>query len=157
MKSNILTVFCWGTYLLFPERRNQITLYRIYFLSGKNKTCLYKLIRIFVVYHFFPYLYFFCTLTNVLMIWTCTYKTMLMWRNSVFSNHIVVILLSLSLTHTHTHTVTRLFLWIVGTFHRLILLLYWPNNIFPTLTLNLPLTENLCALLHFQINIIHYS
>ncbi len=44
---------------------------------------------------------------------------------------------------------TRLFLWIVGTFHR-------PNCIFcpPTLTLHLPLTENL--LLHFQISIIYY-
>ncbi len=28
-------------------------------------------------------------------------------------------------THTHTHTHTRLLLWIVETFHRLLLLLYW--------------------------------
>ncbi len=54
--------------------------------------------------------------------------------------------------HTHTHV---RFLWIVLTFHRLLLLLYWPNNIFYPLTLNLPLTENLFALLHFQINIIY--
>ncbi len=58
-------------------------------------------------------------------------------------------------THTHTHTHTHLFLWIVGTFHRLLLLLYWPNNIFYHLTLNLPLTENLFTLLHSQINIIN--
>ncbi len=55
-----------------------------------------------------------------------------------------------------THTHTRLFLWIVGTFHRLLLYLYWPNNIFYPLTLNLHLTENLFALLHFQINIIYH-
>ncbi len=54
------------------------------------------------------------------------------------------------------YTHTRLFLWIVGTFHRLLLLLFWPNYIFYPLTLNLPLTENLFALLHFQINIIYY-
>ncbi len=49
----------------------------------------------------------------------------------------------------HIPSHTRLFLWIVETFHR-------PNGIFcpPTLTLQLPLTENL--LLHFQINIIYY-
>ncbi len=35
---------------------------------------------------------------------------------------------------SNTHTHTRLFLWIVGTFHRLLLLLYWPNNIFYPLT-----------------------
>ncbi len=52
---------------------------------------------------------------------------------------------------THTH----LFLWIVMTFHRLLLLLYWPNNILSPLNLNLPLRENLFALLHFQINIIY--
>ncbi len=58
---------------------------------------------------------------------------------------------------THTHTHKCLFLLIVGTFHRLLLLLYWPNNIFyPLITLNLPLTENLFAFLHFQINIIYY-
>ncbi len=28
------------------------------------------------------------------------------------------------------HTHTRLFLWILETFHRLLLFLYWPNNIF---------------------------
>ncbi len=36
-------------------------------------------------------------------------------------------------------TRTRLFLW---TFHWLLLLLYWPNNIFYSLTLNLRVTEN---------------
>ncbi len=36
----------------------------------------------------------------------------------------------------NTHTHTRLFLWIVGTFHRLLLLLYWPNDIFYPLTPN---------------------
>ncbi len=44
----------------------------------------------------------------------------------------------------HTH----LFLWIVGgTSHRLLLILYWPNNyFFYPLTLNLPFTKNLsCA------------
>ncbi len=46
------------------------------------------------------------------------------------------------------------FLWIVGTFHRLLLILYWPNDIFYPVTLTLPLTENLFAFLHFQINII---
>ncbi len=51
----------------------------------------------------------------------------------------------------HSHTDTCLFLWIGGTFHRL-LILYWPNDISYPLTLNLPLTENLFALLHFQIN-----
>ncbi len=53
-------------------------------------------------------------------------------------------------THTHTHVK---FLLIVGTFHRLLLLLFWPNNIFYPLTLLL--TENLFAFLHFQINIIY--
>ncbi len=38
-----------------------------------------------------------------------------------------------------THTHTRLFLWIVGTFHRLLLLLYWPNDIF------YPLTQPVCT------------
>ncbi len=47
-------------------------------------------------------------------------------------------------THTQTDRHTRLFLWIVGTFHRHLLLLYWPNSIF--YPLNLPLTENLFAL-----------
>ncbi len=42
------------------------------------------------------------------------------------------------------HTHTRLFLWIVGTFHRLLLLLYWPNDIFYPLTL----TENLFSHTH---------
>ncbi len=57
-------------------------------------------------------------------------------------------------THTHTHTHTHVkFLLIVGTFHRLLLLLFWPNNIFYPLTLNL--TENQFAFLHFQINIIY--
>ncbi len=38
-------------------------------------------------------------------------------------------------THTYTHTHTHVcFLWTVGTFHRLLLLLYWPNNIFYPLT-----------------------
>ncbi len=32
------------------------------------------------------------------------------------------------------HAHTRLFLWNVGTFHRLLLLLYWPNNILYLLT-----------------------
>ncbi len=66
-------------------------------------------------------------------------------------------------THTHRHRDTdtqtdrhtRLFLWIVVTFHRLLLHLFWPNDIFYPLTLNLPLTENLFAFLHFQINIIY--
>ncbi len=40
-------------------------------------------------------------------------------------------------THTHKHT-------------------YWQNDIFNPLTLNLPLTENLFAFFHFQINIIYY-
>ncbi len=55
---------------------------------------------------------------------------------------------------SHPRIHTRLFLWIVGTFHRLLLLLYWPNNIF--YPLNLPLTENLFALLHFQCKCIYY-
>ncbi len=37
------------------------------------------------------------------------------------------------------HIRTRLFLWIVGTFHRLLLLLYWPNDIF------YPLTQPVCT------------
>ncbi len=44
----------------------------------------------------------------------------------------------------------------MGTFHRLLLFLYWPNNIFYPITLNLRLTENVFALLHFQINIFYY-
>ncbi len=43
-------------------------------------------------------------------------------------------------THTQTHRHTRLFLWIVGSFHTLLLLLFWPNNIFYLLTLNLQKT-----------------
>ncbi len=35
---------------------------------------------------------------------------------------------------TYTHICACLFLWIVRTFHRLLLLLYWPNNIFYPLT-----------------------
>ncbi len=42
-----------------------------------------------------------------------------------------------------THTLVC-FLWIVGTFHRLLLLLYWPNDIFYPLTL----TENLFSHTH---------
>ncbi len=57
-------------------------------------------------------------------------------------------------TH-HTDAHKSLFLWIVGTLHRLYIF-YWPNYIFCPLTLNLPLTENLFAFLHFQINIIYY-
>ncbi len=48
--------------------------------------------------------------------------------------------------HTHTHTHTRLFLWIVGAFHTLLLLLFWPNNIFYLLTLNL---QKICFNLDF--------
>ncbi len=71
-------------------------------------------------------------------------------------------------THTHNTTHTRastlntiqqyntIFLWILGTFHRLLLLLHQLNNIFYLLNLNLPFTENLFAFLHFQINIIYY-
>ncbi len=54
-------------------------------------------------------------------------------------------------THTHTHV---FFLWIVRTFHWLLLHLYWTNNIFYTLTLTL--TGNRFALLHFQTNTIYY-
>ncbi len=57
-----------------------------------------------------------------------------------------------SLTHSLTHSHTVFFLWIVGTFHWLLLLLYWPNNILYPLNL----TGNRFALLHFQKNIIYY-
>ncbi len=58
-------------------------------------------------------------------------------------------------THTHTHTHTQFVSVNCGDFpYRLLLLLYWPNYIFYPLPLNLPLTENLFTLLHFQINII---
>ncbi len=46
--------------------------------------------------------------------------------------HTLNTFLNYYISHTHTHT--RLFLLIVGTFHRLLLLLYWPNNIFCPLT-----------------------
>ncbi len=50
---------------------------------------------------------------------------------------------------THTHSRTHMFVSVnCGDFHRLLLLLYWPDGIFYRLTLNLPLTENRFAFLH---------
>ncbi len=55
-------------------------------------------------------------------------------------------------TRAHTHALTCWFCYTCEDFHRRLLFLYWPNNIFycptPTLPLNLALTEDI---LHFYI------
>ncbi len=65
-----------------------------------------------------------------------------------------VIYIYIQYIHTHTHT--HLFLWIVGTFHRLLFLLYRPRDIFYAPKPKPTLTKNLFALLHFQIIQIHH-
>ncbi len=68
-----------------------------------------------------------------------------------YSNAYCTSFLKLLLLNTHTHA----FVCVNCGDHRLLLLLYLPNNIFYPLTLILPLTENMFAFLHFQINIIY--
>ncbi len=57
-------------------------------------------------------------------------------------------------THARTHAIGFCELW---GFSIDLYDFYTPNYIFYPLTLNLPLTENLFAMIHFQINIIYYS
>ncbi len=66
------------------------------------------------------------SMSNALRTSCCTISSFFRREKTEWTPHFNIFII----LNTHTHTHTRLILWIVGTFHRLLLLLYGPNYMF---------------------------